>query len=315
MPSSQPEPPPASPSRKNTADHDYLIGIDLGGSSVKAAALTCQGHLLDQVNTPFDPAAPMAWARLIQEQVQRFQHAQHHPPLGIGLSAPGLPDQAGRTIAYMPDRLPGLVGLDWTELLQSPQPVPVLNDAQAALLGEVWQGAARNLQNVILLTLGTGVGGAAMVDGHLLRGHTGKAGHLGHVCLDMAGPPDICGVPGSLEDLVGNATLRERADGRYENTHALLAAHQAGDPEATRLWLKSVDALACAIVSFTNVLDPEAVIVGGGIATAGPALFEPLRRRVREMEWQVCGHQVRILPAQLGPLAGVYGAARRASLE
>src|SRR5207249_12254403 len=139
--------------------------------------------------------------------VGEFRSEHGNPSAGIGVSAPGLAARDERSIAVMPGRLSGLEGLDWTRFLDSPKPVPVLNDAHAALMGEAWLGAARGFRNVILLTLGTGVGGAAMVDGRLLRGHLGRAGHLGHVCLDPAGPPDCAGTPGSLEVAIGNGTL------------------------------------------------------------------------------------------------------------
>ncbi|NIP92572.1 MAG: ROK family protein, partial [Akkermansiaceae bacterium] len=95
-----------------------------------------------------------------------------------------------------------LEGLEWPEALG--RRAAVLNDAHAALMGEIWQGAAAGVRDVILLTLGTGVGGAIVTDGRLLRGHTGKGGHLGHVSLDFLGKPDICGIPGALEDMIGN---------------------------------------------------------------------------------------------------------------
>jgi glucokinase len=289
----------------------YRLGIDLGGSSVKAVAVTAVGETLRQANVNFDPAAGQEWATCILEVVKRFHRELGGKPACIGLSAPGLAAKDGRSIAYLPNRLPGLEGFNWTKFLKISNPVPVINDAQAALLGEVWLGAARGFQNVILLTLGTGVGGAAMVDGRLLRGHTGKAGHLGHICLDVDGAPDICGTPGSLEMLIGNCTIVERTGGRFQSTHELLTAHRAGDKRATIIWLRSVKALASAIGSFTNLLDPEAVIIGGGIARAKQALFKPLRGMVSQVEWKVCGHEVKILPAQLGEFAGAYGAASR----
>lgn len=291
----------------------YAIGIDLGGSSVKAVAVTPEGETRRQVNVEFNPDGDREWAARIREVIRVFERDLGRRASRVGLSAPGLAARDKRSIAYLPNRLAGLEGFDWTAFLATGRPVPVLNDAHAALLGESWLGAARGFQNVIMVTLGTGVGGAAMVDGRLLRGHTGKAGHLGHICLDMDGAPDICGTPGSLEAQIGNCTIKERTGGRFQTTHDLLAAHRAGDAEATRVWLRSVRALACAIGSFTNVLDPEAVIIGGGIARAGEALFEPLRRMVSEVEWKVCGHEARILPAQLGELAGAYGAAWSAS--
>ena len=287
----------------------FLLGIDLGGSSVKAVAVTPAGQTRRTYNESFDPARRMHFAETIREIVRRAERDENQAAQAIGLSAPGLAAKDRQSIAYMPGRLHGLVGLNWCAYLGSNRPVPVSNDAHAALLGEAWLGAAKGFKNVIMLTLGTGVGGAAIVDGNLLRGHTGKAGHLGHTCLDMEGPPDVCQIPGSLEVVIGNATIGERGKGQFATTHDLVKAHRSGDPFATEVWMKSVRGLACAIGSFTNILDPEAVIIGGGIARAENALFEPLRRLVSEVEWKVCGHEVKILPAQLGELAGAYGAA------
>ena len=287
----------------------FVLGIDLGGSSVKAVVVTPAGETLSTANTDFDPALRLDWAEKIAGLVSRFSSEQGSAPAAIGLSAPGLAAKDNRSIAVMPGRLPGLEGLDWTQFLNAPRVVPVLNDAHAALLGEAWLGAARDFHHVIMLTLGTGVGGAIISDGKLLTGAFGKGGHLGHLCLDVDGTPDVCAMPGSLETAIGNYNIRERSDGRFESTHALVAAHLAGDVEASRVWLKSVRALACAIGSFANILDPEAVIIGGGIARSGPALFEPLQRFLDEVEWRPGGGQVRLLPATLGDVAGAYGAA------
>jgi len=289
---------------------NYAIGIDLGGSSIKAITATPAGEALSRHNIDFNPDKNMEWAEKIQALVQQLQQEQGGPADGIGVSAPGLAAADGRSIACMPERLQGLEGLDWTKFLGAPKMVPVLNDGHAALLGEAWVGAARGFANVILLTLGTGVGGAAIVDGRLLRGHIGRAGHLGHSSLDPDGPPDCAGAPGSLEVAIGNCTILERSGGRFHTTHELITAHLKGDAEASEIWLKSVKALAAGVCSFINTLDPEAVIVGGGIARAGAALFGPLQRFLERMEWRPGGHRARILPAQLGELAGSFGAAR-----
>ena len=291
---------------------NYSIGIDLGGSSVKAVAVAHTGALLGKHNETFEPERPMHFAETIRSLVERIRTERGQKPDCIGVSAPGLAAKDGQSIAFMPGRLRGLEGLNWSKYLETSFEIPVLNDAQAALVGEVWRGAAQGCQNVILITLGTGVGGAAMVDGHLLRGNSGKAGHLGHSTVDINGPPDVCNIPGSLEVAIGNCTLPARSNGRFANTHELVAAHLAGDSRATEVWLKSVRALACAIGSFTNILDPEVCVIGGGIARAGAALFEPLKRMVPELEWKTADSGVRIVPAELGELSGAFGAARHA---
>lgn len=290
---------------------NYLLGIDLGGSSVKAVAVTRAGELRARHLESFAPEAPGQFIETVRATAQKLSAQLGVAPARIGLSAPGLASPDGRAIAYMPGRLAGLEGLDWTRQLAAAHPVPVLNDAHAALLGEVWRGAAQGARNAILLTLGTGVGGAALVDGRLLRGAIGRAGHLGHISLDPAGPPDICGTPGSLELAIGNATIGPRTHGRFATTHDLIRACEAGDVFAREVWLKSVRALAAAVASLINVLDPEVVIVGGGIARAGALLFEPLARFLDEMEWRPGGHRARLAAAQLGEFAGAWGAAYR----
>jgi glucokinase len=285
----------------------HHIGIDLGGSSVKAVAVSRDGDLLESLNLPFVDRE-MEWALRVEESVE-YLRTKLGEPEGIGLSAPGLASADERSIAFMPGRLQGLEGLDWTRRLGSPTTVPVLNDAHAALLGEAWIGAAARVGNTFMLTLGTGVGGAAIVDGRLLKGRLGRAGHLGHVTVDFEGPLDDVGTPGSVEAEIGNKTLQRRCQGRYANTHALVAAVEAGDPEAARIWERSIRALGAAVASLINVLDPEVVIIGGGIAKAGKTLFEPLAVALERIEWRPGGHRARIVPAQLGDLAGAYGSA------
>lgn len=286
------------------------LGIDLGGSSIKAVAVTTEGDLLEQRSIPFEDR-DRQWAHRIRDLVFEFRQTRGWP-VSLGLSAPGLASREGRSIAHMPGRLIGLEGLDWARFLESPHPIPVLNDAHAALLGEAWVGAARGLRNVFMLTLGTGVGGAAMVDGHLLCGHLGRAGHLGHITLDQRAPLDDVGTPGSLEMAIGNKTVSARSQGRYSSTEALVRDARGGDRKARELWQASVASLAVGINSLINVLDPEAVILGGGIAKAGPHLWEPLRQALEPLEWRPLGSQVPLIPAALGDLAGAYGAARHA---
>lgn len=290
-----------------------FIGLDVGGTTLKALAFAADGTPLADQCAPTGDDGTAAWRERARALVRQLNAASPQPAR-VGVAAPGLPAADGRSIAYMPNRLAGLEGLDWQEWLAMDAPVPVFNDAKAALLGEVLRGAARGASNVILLTLGTGVGGAAMVDGRILHGQLGRAGHLGHLSLDPNGVRDIINTPGSLEDAMGECTLRARSDGRFHTTRELVAAFRDGSPEATSIWLHSVRALAAAIAGMINVLDPEIVCVGGGIAEAGDALFEPLRRELDLFEWRPGGARVRIVKSALGENAGAIGAACGAML-
>ena len=248
-----------------------------------------------------------AWAVAIRDFV-REEERQRGGAQAVGIAAPGLAAMDNRSVAKMPGRLAGLEGLDWTDWLG--RPARVLNDAHAALLGECWCGAARGLQQVVLLTLGTGVGGAILIDGKLLQGHCGRAGHLGHLTVNADGPATIAGMPGGLDVIIGNATVEERSGGRFTSTAELAAAVSTGDALASDVWQRSLYLLACGIASLINVLDPEAVIIGGGIAEVGEMLFEPLAQHLAQVEWRPHQKATPILPAQLGEWAGTYGAAK-----
>lgn len=288
---------------------NYALGLDIGGTNIKALAVTPAGRLLADCVVASGDTGKKNWVNNVRVALDRIERKLHAPPACIGIAAPGLAAQHQRSISFMPCRLPGLEGLDWKNFFKVSHSIPVLNDAHAALLGEIWRGAARGAENALLLTLGTGVGGAAMVDGRLLRGHLGRAGHFGHISLDPAGTRDITNTPGSLEDAIGECSVKARTSGRFTSTRSLVAACGQRDAEARRLWLQSVQALAAGVTSLINALDPEVVVVGGGIAKAGPELFRPLKSFLRRYEWRPGGAKVQIVPARLGDQAGAFGAA------
>ena len=287
----------------------YALGIDLGGTNVKAIAVTSGGRLLAETSIPTGGVTNRRWQTAVRQAAAIIQAKAKAPPTWIGVAAPGLAARDQSSIAHLPERLPGLEGLQWQSFFSLARIVPVLNDAQAALLGEAWLGAARRSRNAILLTLGTGVGGAAMVDGNLLRGHLGRAGHLGHISLNPCGKLDIVNTPGSLEDAIGNCTLATRSVGRFTSTRKLVNASSRGDAAARRVWEESIRALAAACASFINVFDPQIIVIGGGIAKSEATLFVPLRRLLARFEWRPGGAKVRIIPAKLGDRAGAFGAA------
>lgn len=286
------------------------IGIDLGGTNIKAALVdTGTAQVLGTLSKPtrdgeFEGDVPR-FALTVRDIVAECE-AQAGAKLRVGLSAPGLANPDGRCIDWMPGRMHGLEKFDWSAFLG--RECRVLNDAHAALLGEVWAGAAKDRQDVFMLTLGTGVGGAVYSGGRLLRGAIGRAGHLGHITLDVNAPCDVFGQPGSLESMLGNQTIAVRGEGCYANTHALIDAYGVGDLHASKVWLESVRQLAAGIASLINVLDPAVVIIGGGIATgAGERLFQPLAGFLDQYEWRPGGQRAQIVPAMLGDSAGCLG--------
>ena len=288
----------------------YAIGIDLGCTNIKGLAVTLAGKVLAEFSLPTQEAeGKRVWGKNVLRVRDQLMRRVGKEPAVLGMAAPGLPSLDQGSIAYMPGRLRGIEGLVWKSFLNLGLTVPVLNDAQAALLGEAWLGAARNCRNAILLTLGTGVGGAALVDGHLLRGHIGRAGHLGHISLNPDGAMDVANTPGSLESAIGDCTVATRSGGRYQSTRDLIRSARAGDKSANQLWSESVKALAAGVAGLINVLDPEVVVIGGGIVRSGEALFRPLRRHLGHFEWRPGGHKVKVAAARLGDRAGAFGAA------
>ncbi len=295
---------------------NWSAGIDVGGTNLKAVAVAPDGAVLHRSTRATDDgvASVAEWREHARAAIADFERALAAPPTSVGLCAPGLAAADARSIAHLPGKLAGLAGVDWTVALGRTFPVPVLNDAHAALLGEAWTGAARGQQHVVMLTLGTGVGGAVLSDGRLLRGAIGRAGHIGHLCLDPEGEVSITGMPGAIEVMIGDCTVAARTHGKYSTTTALVAAHRAGDVDATRVWLRSIRALGCAIGSCINLFDPAVVVLGGGIAQAGDALFPPLAAELDRVEWRPGGHRVPVVPAMLGEWAGAIGAARNSLL-
>jgi glucokinase len=289
----------------------YALGFDLGGTNIKAVAVTPEGELLERASDATDDAGD-GWPVPVRNIVSRLESSLGESARWIGVASPGLAAPDDSRITWMQGRMESVQGVSWTEFFGSDRPVPVINDAHAALLGEVWLGAAAGFRNAILLTLGTGVGGGILAEGKLLKGRIGRAGHLGHISLDPDGPMDIVGTPGSLELEIGDCTIRERTKGRFNATEDLVKAHLEEDAEASEVWLRSVRSLAAGIASLANVLDPEAVILGGGITKAGDALFGPLRTYLDEWEWRPTGEKIALLPAMLGEWAGAFGAAYRA---
>ncbi len=281
------------------------IGIDLGGTNIKGLILQ-DGKITKKVVRKTREQGN--WQQEVMH-VHRELMAHHDgQTLRVGLSAPGITGADNRTIAFLPNRLKGLEDLDWSEFLGVD--ANVLNDAHAALLAEAKMGVGRDHRNLVMITLGTGVGGGLLIDGKIHQGFLHRAGHLGHMSVDATGErPSITGITGSLEDAIGENSIEARSLGRFQSTHELVNAFSDGDHWATFIWLSSVRKLALAISSMCNTLSPTAVILAGGISNAGEALLGPLRSFLDLYEWRPGGVKTPILQAHFREYAGALGAA------
>ena len=286
---------------------EITIGIDLGGTRIKAVAIDEMGNMLHEHYQPTYDGDDTIWKNTISLAVREMQLKIGITETLIGISAPGLPNGSNSAIAYMPGRLQGLENFIWTEFLKSG--TFILNDAIAAMMAEARFGAAKDKKNVVMLTLGTGVGGAILIDGKPYQGSFNKAGHIGHMVIDSEGEPDVIGMPGSLEDAIGNCSIEKRTSGKFSSTHQLLEAFRNGDGFAAEIWQTSVKKLAIGLATLTNILSPEMIILGGGITEAGSDLFDPLEKFMGNYEWRAGGNQTKIVKAEYGDLAGAVGAA------
>lgn len=283
------------------------IGIDLGGTRIKGVAIDANGNVLYQTYTPTNDGEGEVWKAAIKKTVDDLKQKLNAEKVIVGISAPGLPNKENTAIGFMPGRLEGLENFIWQDCLQCP--AYVLNDGVAALVAEAKTGAATKSTNAIMVTLGTGVGGALLIHGKAFQGSFNKAGHIGHTVVDSDADCDVTGMPGSLEECIGNCSIEKRTNGKFTSTHELLKAHRNGDTFAKDVWLASVRKLAIGLASASNLISPDTIVVGGGIAEADDDLFVPLNKWFDVFEWQPGGIRPQIVKAIHGDLAGAIGAA------
>ena len=283
------------------------MGIDLGGTRIKGVAIDAEGNVLHQIYTPTNDGEGEVWKKAVASTVKDLKNKLDADKIAVGISAPGLPDKENTTIAFMPGRLEGLEKFVWKDFLQCP--AYVLNDGVAALVAETKTGAAKHSTNAIMITLGTGVGGALLINRQPYQGSFSKAGHIGHMVIDSNGDCDVTNMPGSLEECIGNCTIEKRSKGKFTSTHDLLIAMHRSDEFAKNIWLTSVRKLAIGLASASNLISPDTIVVGGGIAEANDDLFVPLNKWFDEFEWQPGGIRPQIVKAIHSDLAGAIGAA------
>jgi glucokinase len=285
----------------------FTIGIDLGGTRIKGVAIDTAGNVLHQSYTSTNDGEGEVWKAAIAATVNDLKQKINTDKIAVGISAPGLPNKENTAIGFMPGRLEGLENFIWQHYLQCH--TFVLNDGVAALVAEAKTGAAKNSTNAVMVTLGTGVGGALLINKQPYQGSFNKAGHIGHMVIDSTGDKDVTNMPGSLEECIGNCTIEKRSNGKFSSTHDMLIAMRKGDVFAENIWLTSVKKLAAGLASVSNIISPDTIVVGGGIAEANDDLFFPLNKWFDEFEWQPGGIRPKIVKAVHGDLAGAIGAA------
>ncbi|MGL4620818.1 ROK family protein [Chroococcidiopsis sp.] len=291
-----------------TNDHQ-VIGIDLGGSAIKLGRFLPDGTCLQSLTvlTP-QPATPTAVLLAMVEAIAQVDPQRQGVAIGVG--TPGPADAAGR-IAKVAINLPDWYNVplaDWLEA-KTGLPTVVANDANCAGVGEAWLGVGRRFKHFILLTIGTGVGGAIILDGELFIGHRGAAGELGLITLKPDGPPCKSGNQGSLEQYVSVTAIRRRTGKQPAELSALA---EAGDPAALQFWSEYGKDLGAGLASLVYVLSPEAVAIGGGACACAefffPATWAEIERRV-----EPCSREgLQLVCAELGNQAGIVGAAKLA---
>ena len=311
-----------SPDRPNApSEQTIAVGVDIGATAIKAAPVTLRGELLENFHQP-SPRTPTALHDFVHSVLKRAK-----PQVcGIGIGCKGIIDTATSRVNSLPGDLHFLEGRLLSDVID-PGDLPVYadNDARTALIAEVLWGAARGKRNVVLLTLGTGVGGAVLVDGAILRGASGAAGHLGHVTLDLHGGLCICGNFGCVETRFSSraiesdylAHLHRAAPtrlslgnaGQPPPPEAIFRAAAEGDESARCVLDRALEYLAAAVVSFLHIFDPEVLILGGNIAEAGPQLLAPIRDQVARRTRILLGREIPIVFQSLVGYGGVAGAA------
>jgi glucokinase len=288
-----------------------VLGLDIGGTKIAAAVVDRDGGVHGFVSAPTAADSTTGVDELFELGRRAIAEA------GVSVGAVGIgcggPLDSERGVLVAPLHLPGWRDVPIVELAHAAFDVPAVleNDATAAAAGEHRYGAGRGRSDMVYLTISTGVGGGVILDGKLHRGRSGNAGELGHVTVDCNGRRCRgCGRRGCLEAYASGTSIAERAveAGMRDGTTAadVAAAARAGDEIARRVWDETCEALACAITSIANVVEPDVVVLGGGVVREGEQLLGPVRTRVAE---QHIGPPLEIVAAKAGDAVGVVGAA------
>jgi len=304
--------------------NDFVLAGDLGGTNLRVAAIDADGRLLarfeDETPRHTDDTKIIGTTkRLVNDCIGRIGRG----PLGFGFALPAIMSgPAGRVFSSpnLPELNGSFIGTRLSEELSLD--VILENDANAAAVGENWLGASKGFQNSICLTLGTGVGGGIILNGKLHRGPDGTAGEVGHVCVEPLGPPCGCGSNGCLEQFASATAVvriaREKAPDfpgtkvafRQElSALDLFEAGNRGDRLAREVFRRAGYYLGIALAGMVNVLNPEVIVLGGGMSGAWELFINEVKEEIKSRAFHEPAERARIVGAKLGSDAGLFGAA------
>ncbi|MBI4578380.1 MAG: ROK family glucokinase [Planctomycetes bacterium] len=309
----------------------YFVGVDLGGTNIKAGLVDEQANVKSKFSVPTEvEQGPDRVVRNITAAAERAiaeAGANHKDVVGIGIGSPG-PMSHRQGLVINPGNLPGMKNVPLRDQVAKATGIRTTleNDANAAAWGEFWAGAGKGVQDLVMFTLGTGVGGGVISEGKLLRGYFENGGELGHILVDPGGRRCSCGQPGCLEAYSSAYFMARRAEefiaeGRPSSLKAhvglgemLMAEHivdasKAGDALAQQVWDEACYYLAVACVTMQHVVNPQRVVMAGGMIAAGDYLLDRIRRHFEELTWKLLDDYPKILFATLGNDAGFIGAA------
>ena len=306
------------------------IGIDVGGTNVKIALVNDEGKILYSNSVP--TRAEMGYEYTVNNIKQAIYDLLKETKLepkdiqGIGFGFPGQVDYRAGIVRNAPN-IPGWVEIPIAKIFEDEFHIPtrVDNDVRCAALGELNYGAGKGCENLICITVGTGIGSGLVVNGKLVRGASNAAGEIGHIKLQMNGGPICgCGDTGCLEAFASGPAIvalaedyikggkstkyRELANGAPITPYIVCEAAKAGDPVAQRIFTIIGEYIGIGMASVVNLLNPEKIIIGGGVADAGEYLLNPLSETLKKRAMKIAGETVKIVHAELGNTAGVIGA-------
>ncbi len=311
----------------------YAVGIDLGGTSIKGGLVERSKGLVhhDAVDTECEQGPEHVLDRIAALVESLRSQAPGEKIEGIGIGAPGAIDWT-RTTVRKPPNFPGWIEVDVRESIQTrlgeQLPVLVENDANAAGLGSAFYGSGRPYDDFIMITLGTGVGGAIIYRDRVFRGSTGGAGEIGHMTIDYEGPFDRAGVAGAIEAYLGQRFLSRHARYRLMNrtdsvVHQMaeedlmgitpLMLYEAacqGDDGAIDVLAWAGHKLGCVLGSCVNLLDIRTIVVGGGLSAAGDYILGAARKTINDFVTPALCENLLIIQETLGNEVGMLGAAR-----